>query len=244
VPDLVHPPGQPYLEEPPDTYDRSIAFMMQLFGADEARVRRSLVDLLDVGQGASVLEVACGPGPNLPHLLEALGPDGRVCALDISPDMLRAASRRTDTDARLSFVLANGGYLPFADAIFDAVLHVGTLNRFDDIRRALAEMARVVRPGGRVVAADEGVAPWLEATAYGQVLARFGTLFQGTPPLQALPACARDVTLRWLPGQAFFAIDFKVGAGPPALNLDVQLPGRAVTVRAVLDASPDRAPRD
>ncbi|HSF99526.1 MAG TPA: methyltransferase domain-containing protein [Vicinamibacterales bacterium] len=236
VPNLVHPPDQTYLHEPADTYDRSIAFMMRLFDADEGAVRRSLVDELAVERGARILEVACGPGPNLPYLLEAVGPTGSVSALDISPEMLVAAGQRTSDDPRVSLVLGNGVFLPFADDSFDGLLHVGTLNRFDDVRMALSEMARVVRAGGRVVAADEGVAPWLQATAVGQVLARFGTLFQGAPPLDALPAEARDVTLRWLPGHAFFAIAFTVGSEPPRLNLDVELPGRGVTVRDVLDA--------
>ncbi len=235
VPNLVHPADQRYLNEPAETYDRDIAFIMRLLGADEDEARRSLVDLLDLGPGARVLEVACGPGPNLPHLADRLGPDGRVWALDISPDMIRVARARLPGD-RVAFVLGNGCHLPFVDATFDAVLHVGTLNRFDDVPGALAEMARVVRPGGKVVAADEGVAPWLESTDFGRTLARFGTLFQGAPPLAAVPARARDVTLRWLPGYAFFVIDFRVESAPPQLNLDVTLPGRDVTVRDVLDA--------
>src|SRR5690606_29729582 len=101
-------------------------------------------------------------------------------------------------------------HLPFADGTFDAVLHSGTLLRFDDVPGALAEMARVVKVGGHVVAADEGVAPWHEKTPYGQTLARFGTLFKGTPPMEAVPSRARDVAVRWIAGDAFFAIDFRV----------------------------------
>jgi SAM-dependent methyltransferase len=240
VPRLVYPPGQAYLNEDPDAYDRGIAFMTRLLNTSEPEVRRTLVDLLHVAPGASVLEVACGPGPNLPYVLDAIGPAGQVCAFDISPGMIGAARRRVADDARTSFVLGNGCHLPFADATFDAVLHAGTLLRFSDIPGALAEMARVVKPGGRVVAADEGVAPWHAETEYGQTLARFGTLFQGTPPMEALPARARDVALRWIAGDAFFAIDFRVADRPPELNLDVPLPGRTETVRQVLDAAAAR----
>ena len=161
---------------------------------------------------------------------------GRVYALDISLDMVRAAQRKVGRPRSVEFTLGNGCYLPFADASVDALLHVGTLNRFEDIGRALAEMARVVRVGGMVVAADEGVAPWLKDTEYGHVLSRFGRLFEGSPPLAALPARARDVTLRWLPGQAYFAIAFRVEDSPPRLNVDVKLPGRAETVSDVLDS--------
>jgi SAM-dependent methyltransferase len=240
LPDLVHPPGQSYLVEDAETYDRGIAFMASLLNFDQSAVRRSLATLLALSQGGRVLEIACGPGPNLSYLADAVGPNGQICALDISRDMLRAAHRRLNGNPSVTFILGNGCYLPFADASFDAVLHVGTLNRFDDIRRALAEMARVVKVGGRVAAADEGLAPWLEEAEYGRILSRFGTLFQGVPPLWAVPPTARNVALRWLDGQAFYVIDFLVDAEPPRPNLDAVLPGRTETVRDVLEATQRR----
>jgi len=237
VPDLVFPQGQAYLEENAGTYDRDIRFIADLLQVEEAEARRSVVEKLGLSPGAVVLEVACGPGSNLPYLTGAASRPAEVWALDISPAMIRAAAARPrPTDVPVEFVLANGCHLPFADGTFDAVLHLGTLNRFDDVRGALAEMARVTKVGGRVVAGDEGLAPWLQAEPYGQVLARFGALFKGTPPLHALPSTAEDVTLGWLMGYAYFAISFRVGPAAPTLNLDVTLPGREVTVRQVLDA--------
>lgn len=237
IPDLVFPRGQPYGEENAETYDRDIAFVARLLNEDEHAVRAAAVDLLEIGPGSRVLEVACGPGPNLAHLLGRVGPGGMVAAFDIAPSMVRAASERVGECAPpVHFCLGNGVNLPFADGAFDAVLHVGTLNRFSDVPRALSEMARVVRVGGKVLAADEGLAPWLLAGDYGSVLMRFGGLFKGAPPLAAIPANAERVAVRWLMGHAYFAIEFRVGAGPPRLDLDVPLPGRNVTVRDVLDA--------
>jgi SAM-dependent methyltransferase len=241
VPDLVMPRGQAYGEENAETYDRDIAFIARLLNEDEGQVRRSAIDLLEIGPGSRVLEVACGPGPNLPLLQERVGPAGTVVALDISPSMVAAAARRVAGRLpRADLALANGVHLPFANGAFDAVLHVGTLNRFSDVRRALAEMARVVRVGGKVLAADEGLGPWLAAEEYGAVLMRFGGLFKGAPPLAALPANAGEVAVRWLMGHAYFAIDFRVEASPPRLNIDVPLPGRSVTVRDVLEAQSRR----
>jgi len=237
VPDLVFPRGQPYGEEDADTYDRDIAFIARLLNEDEHEVRAKAADLLEIAPGHRVLEVACGPGPNLPHLAARVGSGGSVWALDISPSMLRAARRRVqDHPEGVELLLANGVYLPFADRSFDAVLHIGALNRYGDVRRAMAEMARVTRVGGRVLAADEGLGPWLLAGEYGSVLMRFGGLFKGSPPIGAIPADAEDVWVRWLMGHAYFAIGFRVGAGPPRLNLDTPLPGRTVTVRDVLNA--------
>lgn len=241
IPDLVIPRGQSYGEENAATYDRDIAFIAALLNEDEHAVRSTAVDLLELEPGGRVLEVACGPGPNLPLLLERVGPGGSVTAFDISPSMVAAAARRVQGSVpRVDLLLANGVHLPFADRSFDAVLHVGTLNRFSDVRRALAEMARVVKVGGKVVAADEGLAPWLAGTEYAGVLMRFGGLFKGTPPLAAVPLNAAQVAVRWLMGHAYFAIEFRVAA-PPALNVDVPLPGRTITVRNVLDAQARRA---
>lgn len=240
IPNLVFPPQQPYLEENADTYDRDIRFIANLLNIEEAEGRMSAVRMLELPPGAAVLEVACGPGPNLPYLTGEPGRAASVWALDISPAMLRNAAKRPGAE-QVQFVLGNGCHLPFDDNSFDAVLHLGTLNRFDDQRGALAEMARVTRVGGKVVAGDEGVAPWLQAHDYGQVLSRFGELFKGSPPLEALPPQAEDVALRWLLGYAYFVIEFRVGATEPALNLDVELPGRPVTVRQVLDAIAKRA---
>jgi SAM-dependent methyltransferase/uncharacterized protein YbaR (Trm112 family) len=238
IPDLVFPRGQAYGPEDADTYDRGIAFIARLLNEDEGAVRAGAADLLDLRPGGRVLEVACGPGPNLPHLQERVGAHGTVYAFDISPTMIRAAAQRAaGSSPPVELLLGNGVHLPFADGSFDAVLHVGTLNRFSDVPRALSEMARVVRVGGKVLAADEGLAPWLVSREYGSVLMRFGGLFKGAPPLAAIPPNAEKVVVRWLMGHAYFGIEFRVGARPPQLNLDVPLPGRTVTVRDVLEAT-------
>jgi ubiquinone/menaquinone biosynthesis C-methylase UbiE len=237
IPDLVFPPAQPYVDENAENYDALTAFIGELLRADEAKVRREAVGFLELAAGERVLEVACGTGANFPALLDAVGPSGEVHALDICPRMLQMARRKLALrSASVELYLANGVHLPFADDAFDALLHIGTLNRFPDVERALAEMARVVKIGGRILAADEGLAPWLEDSEYASILKKFGNLFVGEPPLAALPAEARDVQLRWFMGDAYFAIVFRVGEGARTLNLDTTLPGRTVTVRDVLEA--------
>ncbi|MEO6325191.1 MAG: methyltransferase domain-containing protein, partial [Thermoanaerobaculia bacterium] len=194
--------------------------------------------------GDRVLEVACGPGPNFSSIRERIGPTGELFAFDISPSMLRVSRRRITTqDDHVELFLANGSYLPFADASFDALLHLGTLNRFPDVPRALREMARVVKPGGKVVAGDEGVGPWLSGTPYGALLDRFGGLFKGEAPLQDLPENAEAVRVQWLLGHAYYVIDFRVGSAAPQANLDVLLPGKSFTVRQALEASAKPAPK-
>ena len=73
IPNLVYPADQSYLYENADTYERDIDFIARLLNVEQDRVRHSLIDLLDLRPNAHVLEVACGPGSNLPYVLEAVG---------------------------------------------------------------------------------------------------------------------------------------------------------------------------
>ena len=61
----------------------------------------------------------------------------------------------------MHFFLGNGSYLPFADGTFDSVFHFGGINTFSERKKALAELTRVVKVGGKVVIGDESMAPWL-----------------------------------------------------------------------------------
>jgi SAM-dependent methyltransferase len=101
--------------------------------------------------GMRVLELGCGMGTQTFEggLWQAVGPDGSLVCLDPAVGMLRRAERRAEErEARnIRFVQGRGEALPFADASFDAVVGFQFLE-FTDARRTLAEMARVVKPGG------------------------------------------------------------------------------------------------
>jgi SAM-dependent methyltransferase len=100
--------------------------------------------------GGDLLEVGIGDGENV----ALLPPSWRISGVDIARRPL-AACRDRHAGRGLLLALAEGERLPFADRSFDAVLCVGGFNFFSDPLRALKEMARVTRPRGRIVVADE-----------------------------------------------------------------------------------------
>jgi SAM-dependent methyltransferase len=126
---------------------------------------------------------------------------------------------------KIEFFEGNAAHLPFAEAYFDAAYHFGGLNFFSDKKRAIAEMTRVVRRGGKVGFGDEGLAPRLRKTPYGDRLRGFRGHYLHAAPLNLLPDCAQDVAVRWLVGNAYHVIDYRVRDGFPLINLDLPISG-------------------
>ncbi len=123
-------------------------FLKTLGGLPGARMQ-ILRHLRHLG-GGSLLEVGIGDGENV----ALLPPSVRIAGIDIAETPL-AACRDRYPGRELFLALAEGERIPFADDSFDAVLSVGGFNFYRDPQGALKEMARVTRPGGRVVVADE-----------------------------------------------------------------------------------------
>jgi ubiquinone/menaquinone biosynthesis C-methylase UbiE len=112
-----------------------------------------MLDLARIGVGSQVLDVAAGAGEPAITAAARVGPTGRVLATDISSNILafaeQAAAARGIGDLVETCVL-DGENLELADESFDAVISRLGLMYFPDRQRGLAEMRRVLRPGGRV----------------------------------------------------------------------------------------------
>ena len=216
-----------YYQEAARTYDAVMDWVFRSFYEDEDTVRGRMIDLLELKPGARVLETGAGTCRDTVHLARRVGPGGTVFVQDLSAAMLAVGRERMAASGsdRTEFFVGNAAHLPFPDGTFDAAFHFGGINLFTDQARAIAEMARVVRVGGKVVFGDEGVAPWLRDKPHGQILMNSNRLYKYSPPIGCLPEAARDTCVRWFLGNAYYTIDFRVGDGPPKLDLDLPILG-------------------
>lgn len=117
----------------------------------------------DGSHNAVVLDVACGPARVTRALVDAT--DAHVIGLDLSENMLRqgvASVAKAGVQDRVGLVLGRGEQLPFPDAAFDALTFTYLLRYVTDPAATLAELARVVKPGGPISSLEFAVptAPW------------------------------------------------------------------------------------
>ena len=112
------------------------------------RWRARAADLAALGPGESALDVACGTGDLAIELARRVGTGGEVIGSDFAEEMLERARAK---DPGLIWEWGNALELPYASGRFDAATVGFGARNFSDLDRGLAEMTRVVRPGGRVV---------------------------------------------------------------------------------------------
>ena len=112
--------------------------------------RRRAADLTALSPGDRALDVATGTGDLALELARRVAPDGEVLGIDFAERMLELAREKAGR-LPVRFEAANALSLPFADDAFDAATVGFGARNFADLERGLREMARVVRPGGRIV---------------------------------------------------------------------------------------------
>lgn len=123
---------------------------------DEAAAREEYLELLGLAPGERVLDVGCGSGVVTRAIASRVLPGGTVVGADSSPALLALAHEYAQAEglAAIEWRVADCRELPFADASFDAVIAATVLAHVPGAERALAEMVRVTRPGGRVAVFD------------------------------------------------------------------------------------------
>ena len=118
--------------------------------------RRLIAESLALRPGERVLDIGCGPGLLALEMAEAVGAEGRVHGVNLSPSMLAIAGRGRGTPGAAPIALEEGdaSSLPFPDRSFDAVVSTQVYEYVADMPAALAEARRVLVPGGRLLILD------------------------------------------------------------------------------------------
>ncbi|MEO5891116.1 MAG: class I SAM-dependent methyltransferase [Ferruginibacter sp.] len=213
-------------EENARLYNEGMDWLFSSFFENEDDVRNKLISYLNIKPNHFILNMGCGTGGDSTYILRRLGLKGKLFNLDLTRGLLNIARKtlRNSTTPSEYFV-GNGAYLPFKDKTFDSVFHFGGINEFTEKKKAINEMVRVVKPGGRVVFGDESVSPWLAGKPFGKMIKNANPLYKHKPPLHLLPDNAQNVSLNYVLGNSFYIIAFNIGH-TSALNLDLPIPGK------------------
>ncbi len=158
--------------------------------------RRAAVRLSQAAPGQSVLDCATGTGDLALEFKRAVGPGGEVIGTDFCAEMLEAApGKAARRGLAVEFAVADVLALPYADARFDVASIAFGIRNVDDPLRCLRELARVVKPGGRVVVLE-----------FGQPTGAFGAMFRlysrGVMPLVGGLVTGNRAAYQYLPRTA------------------------------------------
>lgn len=171
--------------------------------------RKRLIGRIGIRPGDMVLDHCAGPGGNFPAIAALAGPTGRLVAMDLSRNMVKAAQRfARSKNIAADIQQADALRLPYADNCFDAIVHYGAINQFDDKRKAIDEMLRVTKSGGVIAILDEGMKPGNENTWLSRLLVWKNKLFASRPPLDLIPKAANP-KIEWVLGDIFYQIIFR-----------------------------------
>jgi arsenite methyltransferase len=138
-----------------DTASRKVEAVYQT--PDVIAQRHRTLTALEPREGEHILDIGAGPGLLMADMAAVVGPTGHVTGLEISDSMLTLARQRFASSAvadRITLVKGDAAALPFPDASFDAATSTQVYEYVPDVDRALTELHRVLRPGGRALILD------------------------------------------------------------------------------------------
>ena len=168
--------------------DGLFAFLAEVDGLPPVQaIKRRMADLLGASSGQHLLEVGCGMGHELRRLAGRVAPGGSVLGIDMNRAMIDEARRRTaDLGRAVRCQVGDVQRLELGDDAVDGVRAERVLMYVPDQQRAIGELARVVRPGGRVVAFELDYGATLVDLPDREIAKRVLDILGGTVPHRRL----------------------------------------------------------
>lgn len=109
----------------------------------------NMAECLNIEPGAAVLDIGTGTGVFVPYLMRKIGENGQLVALDIAEKMLQVAQAK-GISGKIAYVQADVAFMALAETCFDAVVCYSSFPHFENKVRALGEIRRVLKKGGRL----------------------------------------------------------------------------------------------
>lgn len=183
-----------------------VNWIYMLLHRNGKRLRSDLLKDLVIKPGMRVLETSIGTGFNITLFTK----DAEYYGMDISLGMLQVCQRENKKwGYNLHTVQANAEDLPYKDNLFDVVFHVGGINFFNDIPKAINEMIRVAKPGAQILICDETQEHVDKAYKRMPFVRRF---FKDAKPvaipLEFIPQNMKDITLKYNDNKRMYVITF------------------------------------
>jgi len=152
--------------------------------AEIVQQRERILEALAPSPGEFIVDLGCGPGLLTRAIAEDVGRDGAVLGLDLSGPMLGLARARCTGIPQLTLAAADAARLPVASGVADAVTAIQVLLYVERPQAAIAEMRRILRPGGRVVIVETD---WQTAVVTAEDAALTRRMFDGWDRAVASP---------------------------------------------------------
>jgi len=118
------------------------------------RMQKRVLDMLELREDSVLLDIGCGTGWAVRAAAEMVGPGGSAYGVDLSPQMIQSATKAAHGIENAHFKTANAEKLPFEASSFDFIICTMSFHHYLDPGKAVAEMARVLKPGGKVCIVD------------------------------------------------------------------------------------------
>ena len=131
-------------------FNQSAAIWDETISEKDTTKLRRMAKRLNINPSSTVLDVGTGTGVFIPFLLSEVGENGQIVALDFAEEMLRKAQAK-GFNGNIDYLCADVMNIPVADVVFDAIVCYSSFPHFQDKPRALAEMNRVIKSGGRLL---------------------------------------------------------------------------------------------